>query len=60
MRSADFYVIKNAECPAILVEIGFVTHPIEAQMLKNPNYLERVSYGVASGVTAYLSNLVAP
>lgn len=60
VRSADFYVTKNAECPAILVEIGFVTHPIEAQMLKNSNYLERVSYGVASGVTAYLSDLAAP
>ncbi len=60
VRSADFYVIKNAECPAILVEIGFVTHPIEAQMLKNINYLERVSYGVASGVTAYLSDLATP
>ena len=60
VRSADFYVIKNAECPAILVEIGFVTHPIEAQMLKNANYLERVSYGVASGVTAYLSELASP
>ena len=60
VRSADFYVIKNAECPAILVEIGFLTHPIEAQMLKNSNYLERVSYGVASGVTAYLSDLAAP
>lgn len=60
VRSADFYVIKNAECPAILVEIGFITHPVEAQMLKNANYLERVSYGVASGVTAYLSDLAAP
>ncbi len=60
VRSADFYVIKNAECPAILVEIGFITHPIEAQMLKNANYLERVSYGVASGVTAYLNDIAAP
>ena len=60
VRSADFYVIKNAECPAILVEIGFVTHPIDAQMLKNANYLERVSYGVASGVTAYLSDIASP
>ena len=60
VRSADFYVIKNAECPAILVEIGFITHPIDAQMLKNANYLERVSYGVASGVTAYLSDIASP
>ena len=60
VRSADFYVIKNAECPAILVEIGFLTHPIEAQMLKNANYLERVAYGVASGITAYLSEIASP
>jgi N-acetylmuramoyl-L-alanine amidase len=59
VRSADFYVIKYSESPAILVEMGFVTHPVEAQMLKNPNYLERVSYGVASGITAYLGDLLA-
>jgi N-acetylmuramoyl-L-alanine amidase len=57
VRSADFYVIKYAECPSVLVETGFVTHPVEAQMLKNPNYLERLSYGVASGITAYLNDL---
>jgi N-acetylmuramoyl-L-alanine amidase len=59
VRTADFYVIKHSECPAILVEMGFVTHPVEAQQLKNANYLERTSYGIASGITAYLSNLVS-
>ncbi len=60
VRTADFYVIKYSECPAILVEMGFVTHPVEATQLKNPNYLERTSYGIASGITAYLNGLLTP
>ncbi|NJK45873.1 MAG: N-acetylmuramoyl-L-alanine amidase [Pleurocapsa sp. SU_196_0] len=59
VRTADFYVIKYSESPAILVETGFVTHPVEAEQLRNPNYQERIAYGVASGITAYLDSLLA-
>jgi N-acetylmuramoyl-L-alanine amidase len=55
----DYYVIRNAECPAILIEMGFVTHPVEAEQLKNPNYLDRISYGVAKGIVQYLENTQA-
>jgi N-acetylmuramoyl-L-alanine amidase len=59
VRTADFYVLKYSESPAILVETGFVTHPVEAEQLRNPNYQERIAYGVASGITAYLDGLLA-
>ncbi len=60
VQVADFYVIKNALCPAILVEMGFVTHPIEAAQFKNSNYLDRVSYGIAVGILEYVESLVSP
>jgi N-acetylmuramoyl-L-alanine amidase len=60
VQVADYYVIKNAECPAILIEMGFVTHPIEAAQLKNPNYLDRISYGIALGLLNYVEGLVLP
>jgi N-acetylmuramoyl-L-alanine amidase len=59
VRTADFYVLKYSEAPAILVETGFVTHPVEAEQLRNPNYQERIAYGVASGITTYLDGLLA-
>ncbi|MFN3266003.1 MAG: N-acetylmuramoyl-L-alanine amidase [Deinococcales bacterium] len=59
VQVADFYVIKNAQCPAILLEMGFVTHPVEAEQLKNSNYLERIAYGVAVGILEYLDGLAA-
>jgi N-acetylmuramoyl-L-alanine amidase len=60
VRTADFYVIKYSEVPAILVETGFISHPVESQQLKNPNYQERIAYGIASGITAYLNGLLKP
>jgi N-acetylmuramoyl-L-alanine amidase len=60
VQVADYYVIKNAQCPAILIEMGFVTHPIEAAQFKNNNYLDRVSYGIALGLLEYVEGLVLP
>ncbi len=60
VQVGDYYVIRNAESPAILVEMGFVTHPIEAAQLRNSNYLDRVSYGLALGILEYIEGLSAP
>jgi N-acetylmuramoyl-L-alanine amidase len=55
-RNADYFVIKESECPAILVEMGYVTHPIEGQQLKDTNYLDRIAYGISYGVLEFLEN----
>ncbi len=57
VRTADYLVIKENTAPAILVEMGFVTHPIEGNELKDPNYLDRLAYGISRGVLEYLDNL---
>ncbi|MCS7067781.1 MAG: N-acetylmuramoyl-L-alanine amidase [Meiothermus sp.] len=56
VRSADFFVIRYASVPAILVEMGYLSHPIEGQNLRDANYLDRISYGIARGVLEYLEN----
>jgi N-acetylmuramoyl-L-alanine amidase len=55
-RNADYFVIKHSQCPAILVEMGYVTHPVEGQQLKDTNYLDRIAYGIGHGVLEYLEN----
>ena len=57
VRTADYLVIKENTAPAILVEMGFVTHPIEGAQLKDSNYLDRIAYGISRGVLEYLDNL---
>jgi N-acetylmuramoyl-L-alanine amidase len=57
VRTADYLVIKENKAPAILVEMGFVTHPVEGAQLKDANYLDRIAYGISRGVLQYLDNL---
>lgn len=56
LRTSDFFVNKYAPVPSVLVEMGYVTHPIEGLNLRNPLYLDRIAYGIARGVLEYLEH----
>ncbi len=43
-------VLRQSRIPAALVEIGYTSHPVDGQNLADSNYLDRVAYGVASGI----------
>ncbi len=43
-------VLRQSRIPAALVEIGYTSHPVDGMNLKDSNYLDRVAYGVASGI----------
>ncbi|HWG85366.1 MAG TPA: N-acetylmuramoyl-L-alanine amidase, partial [Deinococcales bacterium] len=51
-----FYVIRHSPVPAVLVEMGFVTHPVEGANLRDANYRDRIAYGIARGVMDYLDS----
>jgi N-acetylmuramoyl-L-alanine amidase len=53
LRRARFAVLKNAPCPAALVECGFLTNPEEEKLLNSSDYRESVARGIANGVLAY-------
>ncbi len=56
VHSAPFYVIRNAQIPAILVELGFANHPTEGHRLAQPTYRARLAEGIATGVLRFLAN----
>lgn len=56
VRTADYFVNKFATVPSILVETGYVTHPLEGLNLQNSDYRDRLAYGIARGVLEYLEN----
>jgi N-acetylmuramoyl-L-alanine amidase len=53
LRRARFFVIKNAPCPALLVEGGFVSNPGEEAKLRDPSYRQSVANGIAQGILLY-------
>lgn len=56
VHTAPFYVIRNARIPAILVEIGFVNHPIEGKKLNSSTYRSQLGSGLAGGIIAFLNS----
>jgi hypothetical protein len=50
IRSAEFYVLRNCRLPAVLVECGFLTNPVEAQHALTPEYREQVAEQIAAGI----------
>ncbi len=59
VKTAGFYVLRNSEMPAILVEGGFLTNPAEALLLADPNVRQRIAEAVGRGIAAYAAQGVA-
>ncbi|MBT8042494.1 MAG: N-acetylmuramoyl-L-alanine amidase [Kiritimatiellales bacterium] len=55
LRRARFAVLKNAPCPAALVECGFLTNPDEESLLNTASYRENVARGISNGIIGYLT-----
>lgn len=55
VKPAPFWVLVGAQMPSILVEVGYITNPIERRRLYNPDYQERIAKGIADGVSNYLT-----
>ncbi len=56
VKQAPFYVLIGADMPAILVEIGFLTNPVEKKRLQNRKYLESIADGIVSGIENYVKS----
>lgn len=54
VRKGPFWVLVGAQMPAVLIEIGYITHPTEARRLFNPYYQKLLAEGVANGIESYI------
>ena len=48
-------VLRQARTPAVLVELGFVTHPDEGPKLGSDAYQGALAQGLAEGISAFLN-----
>ena len=56
VRQNLFYVIRNSRIPAILVEIGFVSHAEEGRRLVEASYQDTLATALADGIMEFLEN----
>lgn len=50
VKTANFYVIKNTAMPAILVELGFISNPVEERLITNPEFQKKAALGIYRGI----------
>jgi len=53
VKQAPFYVLAGARMPAVLLEVGFISHQAEAALLRTAAYQDRIADAVAAGVAAF-------
>jgi N-acetylmuramoyl-L-alanine amidase len=56
VREGPFWVLVGAQMPAVLVEVGFISHPTEAKRLVDDNYRKTMAKGLADGIERYFAN----
>ncbi|NMO14907.1 N-acetylmuramoyl-L-alanine amidase [Pyxidicoccus fallax] len=56
VQQAPFFVLSGVECPAVLVEVGYISHPQEGLKLGRSEYQEKVAEAIADGVLAFLKD----
>lgn len=54
IRRARFAVLKDINCPAALVECGFLSNAREEWLFRTDDYLNKVSQALAQGIIEYL------
>lgn len=59
VQQAPFYVLTGVEAPAILVEVGFITHPKEGERLQKAEYQALLAKAIVEGVQKFLATTKA-
>ena len=52
-RSAAFKVLRQADTPSVLIELGYMSHAEDEKLLNSPAWQERVATSISTAVDAY-------
>lgn len=57
LKRARWAVLRLVECPAILIESGYLSNDAEARKIATPAYRQKIAEAIADGVAAYAGAL---
>ena len=55
IKAEEWFVVRNARMPSVLVELGFVTNPEDARLLLDSSYLRKLSDALYSGTVDFVT-----
>jgi N-acetylmuramoyl-L-alanine amidase len=58
-RSAGFRVLKQAQTPTVLVELGFLSHPQDAENLQSATWQTAMAQALAKAISTYAGKRTA-
>lgn len=53
VREGPFWVLVGALMPSVLLEVGYITHPIEGKRLTQTAFQKNIAKGIADGIDNY-------
>lgn len=53
VKQAAFYVLRGAEMPAVLIEVGFLSNAREEKSLQKADYRHKISQGIVEAIKTY-------
>lgn len=56
IKAEEWFVVKNALMPSVLIELGFVSNEKEAKNLNDDKYLQKASLGIYNGIVAFTTH----
>ena len=56
IKAEEWFVVKNANMPSVLIELGFVSNQEEAMLLNSDTYLKKATLGIYNGISAFITH----
>ena len=56
IKAEEWFVVRNSNMPAVLIELGFVTNQKEAALLATDSYKQKLSLGIFNGLAAFVTH----
>ncbi|WP_026074623.1 N-acetylmuramoyl-L-alanine amidase CwlD [Brevibacillus massiliensis] len=59
-KTSDVFLIREVECPAVLVEVGFLSNGNEAKMLQSSEYQKAMANAIYQGILRHYAGEKVP
>ncbi|MFA5853013.1 MAG: N-acetylmuramoyl-L-alanine amidase [Spirochaetales bacterium] len=56
IRPEEWFVVRNAKMPSILIEMGFITNPEEGSLLSGSGYLRKIGDAIYNGIVDFIDS----
>ena len=56
IKAEEWFVVRNANMPSVLVELGFLTNYTEARNLSDTQYLQKAAFGIYNGISDFITH----